>query len=118
LEFTLIGMAAPILILVGRLVQGLSAGVELGGVSIYLSEIALKGREGFFVSFQSFSQQVALFGGFTPAVSTFLVRKTGSAASPAIWLGYAALSGLIATLMTRNRLTGSVDDAGTIFSSR
>src|SRR5437588_4131193 len=35
-----IGIAAPLLVVLGRLVQGLSAGVELGGVSVYLSEIA------------------------------------------------------------------------------
>ena len=58
--YSTIGLAAPILILIGRLIQGLSAGVELGGVSVYLSEIATKGREGFYVSFQSFSQQVAV----------------------------------------------------------
>lgn len=32
-----IGVLAPILVLVGRLLQGFSAGVELGGVSVYLS---------------------------------------------------------------------------------
>lgn len=35
-----IGTAAPALVLLGRLLQGFSAGVELGGVSVYLSEIA------------------------------------------------------------------------------
>ena len=39
-----IGLAAPLLVLAGRLVQGLSAGVELGGVSVYLSEIASTGQ--------------------------------------------------------------------------
>jgi MFS family permease len=58
--YAAIGIAAPLLILLGRLIQGLSAGVELGGVSVYLSEIATKGREGFYVGFQSFSQQVAV----------------------------------------------------------
>ncbi len=43
-----------------RLLQGFSAGVELGGVSVYLSEIATPGRKGFFVSWQSASQQVAV----------------------------------------------------------
>src|ERR1700759_4405601 len=56
-----IGVAAPILVLVGRLVQGFSAGVELGGVSVYLSEIATPGNRGFYTSFQSSSQQVAIF---------------------------------------------------------
>ncbi|MEK6295018.1 MAG: tricarballylate/proton symporter TcuC, partial [Paraburkholderia tropica] len=35
-------------------------GVELGGVSVYLSEIATKGNKGFYVSWQSGSQQVAV----------------------------------------------------------
>jgi len=34
------GLLAPLLVLVGRLLQGFSAGMELGGVSVYLSEIA------------------------------------------------------------------------------
>lgn len=55
-----LGSAAPILILLGRLLQGFSAGVELGGVSIYLAEIAPKNRKGFFVSWQSGSQQIAV----------------------------------------------------------
>ncbi len=55
-----IGLLAPLLVVAGRLVQGLSAGVEIGGVSVYLAEIATPGRKGFFVSWQSGSQQVAV----------------------------------------------------------
>jgi MHS family citrate/tricarballylate:H+ symporter-like MFS transporter len=55
-----IGVAAPLLVLIGRLLQGFSAGVELGGVSVYLAEIAPPGRKGFYVSWQSASQQVAI----------------------------------------------------------
>jgi metabolite-proton symporter len=55
-----LGLAAPILVVLGRLVQGLSAGAELGGVSVYLSEIATPGHRGFYVSWQSASQQVAV----------------------------------------------------------
>jgi metabolite-proton symporter len=55
-----IGVAAPLLVLLGRLLQGFSAGVELGGVSVYLAEIATKGHKGFYVSWQSASQQVAV----------------------------------------------------------
>jgi MHS family citrate/tricarballylate:H+ symporter-like MFS transporter len=58
--YATIGLAAQILVLVGRLVQGFSAGVELGGVSVYLSEMAPPGRKGFYVSWQSGSQQVAI----------------------------------------------------------
>jgi metabolite-proton symporter len=55
-----LGVLAPILILLGRLLQGFSAGVELGGVSVYLAEIATPGNKGFYASWQSGSQQVAV----------------------------------------------------------
>jgi len=55
-----IGLLAPLLVLVGRLFQGFSAGVELGGVSVYLSEMATPGHKGFFVAWQSASQQFAI----------------------------------------------------------
>jgi MHS family citrate/tricarballylate:H+ symporter-like MFS transporter len=58
--YAAIGLAAPLLVLVGRLAQGFSAGVELGGVSVYLSEISTPGHKGFYVSWQSASQQVAI----------------------------------------------------------
>jgi MFS family permease len=59
-SYATVGLLAPLLILLGRLLQGLSAGVELGGVSVYLSEIATPGRKGFFVAWQSASQQIAV----------------------------------------------------------
>lgn len=55
-----IGLAAPLLVVTGRLLQGFSAGVELGGVSIYLYEISPPSRRGFYVSWQSASQQLAV----------------------------------------------------------
>ncbi|HLX42770.1 MAG TPA: MFS transporter [Bryobacteraceae bacterium] len=58
--YNLIGIAAPLLVVAGRLLQGFSAGVELGGVSVYLSEIATPGHKGFYVSWQSGSQQCAV----------------------------------------------------------
>jgi metabolite-proton symporter len=58
--YATLGVAAPLLVLVGRLLQGFSAGVELGGVSVYLAEISTPGRKGFFVSWQSASQQAAV----------------------------------------------------------
>ncbi|MET4262343.1 MHS family citrate/tricarballylate:H+ symporter-like MFS transporter [Bradyrhizobium sp. S3.12.5] len=59
--YATIGIAAPVIVLFGRLLQGFSAGVEVGGVSVYLSEIATAGNRGFYTSFQSSSQQVAIF---------------------------------------------------------
>jgi metabolite-proton symporter len=58
--YATIGLAAPLIIVVGRLLQGLSAGVELGGVSVYLAEIATRGRRGFYCAWQSASQQLAV----------------------------------------------------------
>jgi len=55
-----IGLLAPLLVLIGRLLQGFSAGMELGGVSVYLAEIGTLGHKGFYVSWQSASQQVAV----------------------------------------------------------
>lgn len=58
--YSTIGLLAPILVVIGRLLQGFSAGAELGGVSVYLSEISTPGRKGFYVSWQSGSQQIAV----------------------------------------------------------
>ncbi len=71
--YATIGVAAPLLVLVGRLLQGFSAGVELGGVSVYLSEMATPGHKGFYVSFQSASQQVAIIAA---ALIGFTINKT------------------------------------------
>src|SRR5208282_4747625 len=59
--YSAIGLAAPIIVVLGRLLQGFSAGVELGGVSVYLAEISTPGHKGFTTSFQSACQQVAVF---------------------------------------------------------
>ena len=47
-----IGIAAPILLLIARLLQGLSVGGEYGTSATYLSEVATKERRGFYSSFQ------------------------------------------------------------------
>jgi len=61
-SFAAIGLVAPLVVLAGRLIQGFSAGAENGGVSVYLSEIATAGRKGFYVSWQTASQQVGVMG--------------------------------------------------------
>lgn len=58
--YATIGLLAPALVLLGRLLQGFSAGAELGGVSVYLAEMATPGNKGFYTSWQSASQQVAI----------------------------------------------------------
>ena len=76
-----IGLLAPLIVVAGRLLQGFSAGVELGGVSVYLSEIATPGHKGFYVSWQSGSQQVAVI--FASAIGIGI-----SAALPATFVRY------------------------------
>lgn len=73
-SYAQIGIAAPLLILAARLLQGFSAGVQLGGVSVYLAEIAPPGRVGFFTAWQSASQQVSvmLAAGFGVILSLIL----------------------------------------------
>src|SRR5437899_11778837 len=80
-SYASIGLLAPLLVLIGRLLQGFSAGMELGGVSVYLSEIATPGHKGFYVSWQSGSQQVAvMFAAFVGVVlSSMLPPETMAA---------------------------------------
>jgi len=58
-SYATIGLAAPALLLLARLLQGLSVGGEYGTSATYLSEIAVPGRRGFYASFQ----YVTLIGG-------------------------------------------------------
>lgn len=80
--YATIGMLAPILVLIGRLLQGFSAGVELGGVSVYLSEMATPGNKGFYVSWQSASQQVAII---VAAALGYAINMWMAPADLALW---------------------------------
>ncbi|MET1154710.1 MFS transporter [Arthrobacter sp.] len=51
-SFATIGIVAPILLVLARLLQGLSVGGEFGSSATYLSEIATPGKRGFYSSFQ------------------------------------------------------------------
>jgi metabolite-proton symporter len=66
-----IGALAPALLLLARLFQGLSVGGEYGTSATYMSEVALKGRRGFFASFQ----YVTLIGGQLLAVLVLVVLQ-------------------------------------------
>src|SRR5271163_1874267 len=80
--YATIGLLAPLLVLLGRLLQGFSAGMELGGVSVYLSEIATPGHKGFYVSWQSGSQQVAIM---FAAILGYLLNQALSPADISAW---------------------------------
>jgi MHS family alpha-ketoglutarate permease-like MFS transporter len=51
-NYETIGIAAPILLVLARLLQGLSVGGEYASSATYLSEMATKNNRGFFSSFQ------------------------------------------------------------------
>ncbi len=67
-----VGALAPLLLLLARLIQGLSVGGEYGTTATYMSEIALKGQRGFFSSFQ----YVTLIGGQLLAVLVIVILET------------------------------------------
>lgn len=71
-----IGIAAPIIVVAGRLIQGFSAGAELGGVSVYLSEIAPKNHKGVYVAWQSAVQQLGvIFAGGLGVILHYLLGE-------------------------------------------
>ncbi|NBF02906.1 MFS transporter [Pseudomonas sp. Fl5BN2] len=66
-----IGVGAPIMLVLARLMQGLSVGGEYGTSATYLSEMATKERRGFFSSFQ----YVTLISGQLIALAVLIVLQ-------------------------------------------
>ena len=66
-----VGIFAPIILLLARMFQGLSVGGEYGATATYMSEVALKGKRGFFSSFQ----YVTLIGGQLLAVLVIVILQ-------------------------------------------
>src|SRR5215471_1125653 len=62
-SYDAIGIAAPILAILARLVQGFSLGGEVGPTTAYLMEAASADRRGLAVSWQPASQQIAATAG-------------------------------------------------------
>jgi MFS family permease len=48
----------------------------------------------------AYSLATAIFGGFTPAICTWLIHATQNRAMPGVWLSLAAAIGLMASLMS------------------
>lgn len=67
-----IGIAAPIILVLARLVQGFATGGEYGTSATYMSEAATRERRGFFSSFQ----YVTLVGGHVLAQLTLLILQS------------------------------------------
>lgn len=66
-----IGVAAPILLVIARLLQGLSVGGEYGTSATYLSEMATQEQRGFFSSFQ----YVTLISGQLIALAVLIILQ-------------------------------------------
>lgn len=75
-----IGNAAPVVLVIARMIQGLSVGGEYGASATYLSEMATRRNRGFWSSFQYFT----LIGGQLTALAVTLVLQA--------WLSKAAMN--------------------------
>lgn len=66
-----VGVLAPILLVVARMLQGLSVGGEYGTSATYMSEVAVEGHRGFYSSFQ----YVTLIGGLLLASLAVVIMQ-------------------------------------------
>jgi MFS family permease len=80
--YATIGLAAPIALLVIRVLQGLALGGEYGGAAIYVAEHVSVRRRGFYTSF---IQITATLGLFMSLVVILIVQNTMSAAAFREW---------------------------------
>jgi metabolite-proton symporter len=70
--YATIGALAPALLLVARLAQGLSVGGEYGTAATYMSEVAVRGKRGFYSSFQ----YATIIGGQLLALLVLVVMQS------------------------------------------
>jgi MFS family permease len=73
-SYAAIGTAAPVIVIVCRMIQGLALGGDVGPASTFLIEIAPSGRRGFYSSWQLASQGLSgiLAGGLGTVLSLML----------------------------------------------
>jgi len=80
--YAAIGVAAPIMLLAARMLQGLSVGAEYGTGATYISEVATKGKRGFFGSFQYFT---IILGQLSALFTVFLLQSILTEAEMQAW---------------------------------
>lgn len=108
-----VGPIAPALLLAARLLQGLSVGGEYGATATYMSEVALRGRRGFYSSFQ----YVTLIGGQLAAVLLVAVLERALTTAELRAWGWrvpfvvGAATAVIALLLRRALQETQADDA-------
>jgi MHS family alpha-ketoglutarate permease-like MFS transporter len=96
------GWIAPALLVLARMLQGLSVGGEYGASAVYLSEMAGRDRRGFYASFQ----YVTLIGGQLIALGVLLLLQSTLAPSQLEAWGWRvpfAIGGLLAIAVFRIR---------------
>ena len=81
-DYQAIGVAAPIGLLIARLVQGLSVGGEYGASATYMTEMASRNRRGFWSSFQFVT---LILGQLTALVVLIVLQNTLSVADLESW---------------------------------
>lgn len=74
-----IGIAAPIIVILLRILQGLALGGEYGGAAVYVAEHSPPGKRGFYTSFI----QASVVGGFV--LSLIVVLGCKALMSDALW---------------------------------
>src|SRR5687767_14445317 len=72
-SYQTIGIAAPIILVILRLLQGLALGGEYGGAAVYVAEHAPDGKRGFYTSF---IQTTATLGLFVSLIVILIVRAS------------------------------------------
>lgn len=77
-----IGVAAPVMLVIARLIQGLSVGAEYGTGATYISEIATPGRRCFYGSFQYFT---IIAGQLLALMTVVILQQTLSAEALREW---------------------------------
>jgi MFS family permease len=75
--YATIGIAAPILLLIIRILQGLALGGEYGGAAVYVAEHVPDGKRGFYTSFIQITATLGLF------VSLFVILVVQNAMTKA-----------------------------------
>ena len=69
-SYASVGIAAPIMLIVLRLIQGLALGGEYGGAATYVAEHAPEGRRGFYTSWIQTTATLGLFAALLVVIGT------------------------------------------------
>jgi MFS family permease len=68
--YATIGIAAPVMLVLCRLLQGLAIGGEYGGAAVYVAEYAPDGKRGFYTSFIQTTASLGLFLALAVIITT------------------------------------------------